>query len=198
MEREVAVDISARHVHLTRESADILFGEGYEFTEKKKIAVGALAEERLRVIGPKGEFSKVGILLPLRSETQVELSMTDTYALGITAPVRLSGDVKGSAGVTLAGPAGILELTEGVIVAKRHMHIGPNLAAECGLTNDSTVQVRIETEERSLIYDDVMVRICKPGKNEDIPSVHIDTDEGNAAGIKGHILGTMIFEKKDV
>lgn len=195
MECEVRIDVSARHVHLTRESVDVLFGKDYILTEKKKIAVGALANERLQLIGPKGTISNVGILLPLRGETQVELSMTDTYVLGISAPIRLSGDVVGSAGITLIGPKGTLELTEGAIVAKRHMHIGPKLAEACGLTDDDIVKIRIDSKNRAVIYDDVCVRICKPGKNEEIPSVHIDTDEGNAAGIHGNILGTMILEK---
>lgn len=196
MEIKVRIDISARHVHLTRESADALFGAGYELTEKKKIAVGALANERLTVIGPKGRIENVAILLPLRPETQVELAMTDAFKLGVKAPVRLSGDVAGAAPLTLAGPAGTLELGEGAIVAKRHVHIGPERAAACGLTNADTVQVRVETEERSLIFDDVAVRICKPGKNEEVPSVHIDTDEGNAAGISGWIEAVMLVPEK--
>lgn len=196
MEQKVQIDVSARHVHLTRESADTLFGKGYTLTEKKKIAVGALANERLRLVGPKGEFANVAILLPLRSETQVELSLTDTYILGISAPIRLSGDVAGSAGLTLVGPVGTLRLSEGAIVAKRHMHIGPKLATMCGVSNEDCVKIRIESEERTVVYDDVCVRICMPGKNEEIPSVHIDTDEGNAAGMKGSIVGTLIIERK--
>ena len=194
MKGEVRIDISARHVHLNRESVDILFGKDYVLTEKKKIAVGALANERLTLVGHKKEISNVGSLLPLRKETQVEISMTDSYALGVAAPVRLSGDVANSAGIVLVGPAGRLELAEGVIVAKRHLHIGPSLAAKYGLTDADSVKIRIESQERSVVYEDVCVRICKPGKNEEIPSVHLDTDEGNAAGIKGSAEGIMIIE----
>ena len=193
LEYEVKIDISARHVHLSEEDATILFGKGYELTEKKKIAVGALAKERVTLVGPKKKIENVGILLPFRKQTQVELSMTDTYALGIQAPIRLSGDISGSAPIKIVGPAGELQLQEGVIVAKRHVHIGPNLAKRYGLTTESSVRVAVKTPQRSIVFDDVNVRISKPGKNEEIPNVHLDTDEGNAAGIHGSEMGTLLI-----
>lgn len=188
------IDISARHVHLSEADATVLFGEGYELTEKKKIAVGALANERVTLVGPKNKIENVGILLPFRKQTQVELSMTDTYTLGVKAPIRLSGDVSASAPIKIIGPAGELDLQEGAIVAKRHMHIGPTLAEKYGLTNEDIVKIAVETSQRALIFDDVSVRISKPGKNEEIPNVHLDTDEGNAAAIRGSEVGTLIID----
>ena len=148
----------------------------------------------MTLVGPKHTIENVGILLPFRKQTQVELSMTDTYTLGVKAPVRLSGDIAASAPVKIVGPAGALDLQEGAIVAKRHMHIGPTLAEKYGLTNEDIVKIAVKTPQRALIFDDVSVRISKPGKNETIPNVHLDTDEGNAAGIRGSEMGTLIID----
>ncbi len=124
--KEVFVDISARHVHLTREDQDVLFGKGYELEVHKELAGGGgfASVEQIAVVGPRSTFPKVRILGPCRKQSQVELSKTDARALGVDAPVRLSGDLEGTPGIKLVGPAGELELKSGVIVAKRHIHIG--------------------------------------------------------------------------
>lgn len=191
--KEVFVDISARHIHLTREHQDILFGEGYELTPKKELyGTGGKAfasVEQIAIIGPKGRFDKVRILAPCRKETQIELSKTDARTLGIDAPVRLSGDVEGSASVKLVGPAGKIELEQGAIVAKRHLHLTPDKGEEWGLKHGDSVWVRVDTPERSIIFGDTEVRMMK---GEGLAFVHIDTDEANAAGMPGPMMGYIV------
>lgn len=191
MKKEVLVETSARHVHVTREALDILFGEGFELTHKKDLSQpGQFASnERVAVIGSKGQFPAVSILGPIRPDCQVELSLTDARSIGVDAPVRESGDIAGSGACKLVGPNGEVELKEGVIAAKRHIHATPEDAEKYGLEDKQIVSVKIESEGRSLIFDDVIVRVSP----KYALAMHIDTDESNAAcavpGLMGEILG---------
>ena len=188
---EVFIDISARHVHLTREDAEKLFGKGFELTPKKQLGGGFQAQEKVALVGPKSRIDNVSILGPFR-HTQVELALTDSRKLGIATPIRLSGDVRGSASITIVGPAGAIEIPEGAIAAKRHMHIGKNLADTLGITNDSVVKVRIQTPDRSLVFEDVPCRV-QPFDPVGPPAVvHLDTDEANAAGMTGPQMGEIV------
>ena len=190
MNRPVLIETSARHIHVSRRVLDILFGEGYELTNKKDLSQpGQYAcEERVQVIGPKGSFPAVSILGPVRPETQVELSAGDARSIGVKAPIRESGDLEGSGGCKLVGPKGEVELNDGVIIAKRHIHMTPADAEKYNLVDKQIVNVKVETDGRSLIFGDVIVRVS--------PSyalaMHIDTDESNAAscvpGMQGDIL----------
>ncbi|MBO4893466.1 MAG: phosphate propanoyltransferase [Clostridia bacterium] len=191
MKKEVLIETSARHVHVTREALDTLFGEGYELTKKKDLSQpGQFAcEERVAVIGPKGQFPAVSILGPIRPASQVELSLTDARSIGVTAPVRESGDIEGSGACKLVGPKGEVELECGVIAAKRHIHATPADAEKYGLKDKQIVKVKIDSAGgRSLIFDDVVVRVSE----KFALAMHIDTDESNAAvpapGAMGEIL----------
>ena len=188
MERFI-VEISARHIHVTKEQVAILFGEGHELTPKKALSQpGQFAcEEKLTIVGPRGEL-KASILGPERKEAQVELSLTDARTLGVEAKIRESGDIEGTAGIKLVGPCGEIELEKGVIAAKRHIHMTPADAANYGVSNGEIVNVKIETEGRSLVFGDTVVRV----RDDFALAMHIDTDEGNAAGIKGSALGEIV------
>ena len=184
------VETSARHVHLTQEHLEILFGNGYELTKKKSLSQpGQFAcEERVTVVGSKGEFKGISILGPVRKATQIELSATDARSIGITAPLRESGDVAGSGACKIIGPAGEIEITEGVIVAKRHIHATPAEAEKLGVKDGEVVSVKIDTDGRSLIFRDVVVRV-----NENYAlAMHIDTDESNAASCGREQYGEII------
>ena len=177
---KILIETSARHIHLSQEHLDILFGAGHELTKKKDLSQpGQYAcEERVTVVGPKKELKNVSILGPVRKGTQVELSLTDARSIGIAAPVRESGDVAGSAGCKLVGPAGEVELTEGVIAAKRHIHITPEDAQSFGVADKEIVKVKVDTCGRALVFDDVVVRVSPSFAT----AMHIDTDENNASG----------------
>ena len=177
---KVLIETSARHIHLTQEHVDILFGEGHQLTHKKDLSQpGQFAcEERVTVVGPKRELANVSILGPVRKASQVELSLTDSRSIGLAAPVRESGDIAGSAPCKLIGPKGEVELSEGVIVAKRHIHITPEDAQSFGVTDKEIVKVKADTDGRSLIFDDVVVRVSPSFAT----AMHIDTDESNACG----------------
>jgi len=166
------IETSARHIHLTQETLEKLFGEGYELTVRKPLSYpGQFASnERLTVVGPKKEMANVSILGPVRKMDQIELSATDARTL--------SGDVKGSGACKLVGPKGEVELTEGVIIAKRHLHITEADAAEMGVKNGEIIKVACGGEGRKLIFDDVVVRVNKDA----VTTMHIDTDESQAAG----------------
>ncbi|MDD4125189.1 MAG: phosphate propanoyltransferase [Eubacteriales bacterium] len=187
---KILVETSARHVHITAEALEILFGKGYSLTCKKKLTQpGQFAcEERIDVVGPKNTLKNVSILGPVRKANQVEVSLSDARTLGVEAPVRESGDVAGSAPVKLIGPKGEIELTEGCIVAKRHIHITPKEAEEFGLVNGQTVSVRLDDTARPLIFGDVVVRVS----DKFAPAMHIDTDESNAACAFGIVYGEII------
>lgn len=190
MEKTVLVETSARHVHVDRKTLDILFGEGYELTHKKDLSQpGQFAcEERIQVIGTKGSFPSVSILGPIRPNTQVELSAADARSIGVKAPVRESGDIAGSGACKLVGPKGEVEISEGVIVAKRHIHCTPEDAEKYGLSDKQVVSVKIDSAERSLVFGDVVVRVSP----KFALAMHIDTDESNAAGVTPGLMGEII------
>lgn len=174
---KVIVETSARHVHLTRKDVDILFGEGHQLTKKKDLSQpGQFAcEEKVKVIGERGSLT-ASILGPERSADQVELSLTDARTIGVKAPIRESGDIAGSGACRIEGPCGAIEISEGVIAAKRHIHLTPENAAEFGLADKQIVKVKVNGL-RPLIFDDVVVRVSP----KFAPAMHIDTDESNAA-----------------
>lgn len=190
MEKKVLVEVSARHVHVSREHLDILFGKGYELTVKKYLSQPGqyAANERVDVIGPKKELKNVSILGPIRNATQVEISLTDARSIGVLAPIRESGDTAKSAPCKIVGPNGEVELEEGVIVAKRHIHLTPEDAEKFGVKDKQIVSVKIDTDGRSSILGDVVIRV----RNDFASAMHIDTDEGNAVGINGEVFGTII------
>ncbi len=177
---KILVETSARHVHVTKEALETLFGAGYELTVKKMLSQpGQFASnERVTVVGPKKEMANVSILGPCRSANQVELSATDARSIGLDAPVRESGDIAGSAGCKLVGPAGEVEISEGVIVAKRHIHMTPADAQAAGVADKDVVKVACGGEGRKLVFDDVVIRV----RDDFATAMHIDTDESNAAG----------------
>jgi putative phosphotransacetylase len=191
MSNQVVVEISARHVHVSQADLETLFGEGYELTVKKMLSQPDqfACEERVRVVGTKGEFPAVSILGPVRKQTQVELSLTDARSIGVAAPVRESGDLEGSGSCKLVGPKGEIELTTGVIAAKRHIHATTKDAEEMGLTNGEIVSVEIPTSNgRNLTFGDVVVRVS----DSYALAMHIDTDEANAAGMAPNTIGTVV------
>src|SRR5574344_641643 len=180
MAKECLVETSARHVHVTQETLEKLFGEGYQLTVKKELSQpGQFASnERVTVVGPKKEIANVSILGPCRKLNQVELSATDARSIGIDAPIRESGDVAGSGACKLIGPKGEVELKEGVIVAKRHIHMTEKDAADFGVTNGEIVNVLIENGNgRKTIFGDTVIRVS----NSYALAMHVDTDESNAA-----------------
>ncbi len=191
MANQVLVEISARHVHVSQADLEVLFGKGYELTVKKMLSQpGQFAcEERVKVIGTKGEFPAVSILGPCRKATQVELSLTDARSIGVNAPVRESGDIEGSGTCKLVGPAGEVEIPCGVIAAKRHIHATTKDAEEMGLENGQIVSVEIPTSNgRNLTFGDVVVRVS----DSYALAMHIDTDEANAAGMAPNTMGIII------
>ena len=190
MEKTVLVETSARHVHVTKEALEVLFGEGYELTKKKDLSQpGQFAcNERVAVIGAKGQFPAVSILGPVRTATQVEISASDARTLGVAAPVRESGDIAGSAPCRLVGPKGEVEISEGVIVAKRHIHMTPADAENFGVKDKDVVSVKIDSPERSLVFGDVVVRVSE----KFALAMHIDTDESNAVLAPAGTMGTIV------
>lgn len=190
MAKTVLVETSARHVHVSQQDLETLFGKGYELTVKKMLSQpGQFAcEERVDVVGPKKTIKGVSILGPVRPDTQVELSLTDARSIGVAAPIRESGDIAGSGACKLVGPCGEVELAQGVIAAKRHIHMTPVDAQEFGLVDKQEVDVKITSEGRTLTFSDVVVRVS--------PSyalaMHIDTDESNAACAAPGTMGEVI------
>lgn len=190
MSKEFIVETSARHVHVTKETLEVLFGKGATLTKKKDLSQpGQFAcEERVTVVGPKKSLPNVSILGPERSANQVELSATDARSIGIVAPIRESGDVAGSGACKLIGPCGEVEISEGVIVAKRHIHLTPADAEELGIKDKDIVWVRVDTPERKAILGDVVVRVSEKFAR----AMHIDTDESNAIGAGRELKGTIV------
>ena len=190
MANQVLVETSARHVHVTQEDLETLFGKGYELTVKKSLSKpGQFAcNERVDVVGPKKTLTGVSILGPVRSATQVELSLTDARAIGVAAPIRESGDIEGSGACRLVGPKGEVELTQGVIAAKRHIHMTPADAEAFGLKDRDEVTVKIDSDGRSLTFGDVVVRVS----DRFALAMHIDTDESNAGCVAPGTMGTVI------
>ena len=192
MKKEVLVEISARHVHVTKETLETLFGAGHTLTNKKDLSQpGQYAcEERVTIVGPKKELANVSILGPERPATQVELSATDARSIGVGIAVRESGDIAGTPGCKIVGPCGEVEISEGVIVAKRHIHMVPETAEQLGLKNKDVVWVKVETDGRKAILGDVVVRVSETFAD----AMHIDTDESNAIAAGRELYGEIIKE----
>ena len=187
---KVLVETSARHIHLSREAVEALFGKGYELTKRKDLSQpGQFAcAEKLEVVGPKGKL-KASILGPERPSSQVELSLTDARTVGLSAPIRESGDIAGTPGCKLVNPdnGNEYEISEGVIAAKRHIHLTPDAAKEFGVSDKEIVSVKIESE-RTTVFGDVVIRVSE----KFAPAMHIDTDEANAACAFGEVYGTIV------
>jgi len=190
MDNKILVETSARHIHVTASDLEKLYGKGAALTVKKYLSQpGEFAsEERLTVVGPKGQIAGVSILGPVRTATQVEISLTDARSLGIAAPVRESGDVTGAPGCKLIGPAGEIELAEGVIAAKRHVHFSEEEAKAFGVANKQVIHVKIATTDRTTVFGDVVARVSEKFSL----AMHIDTDESNAAGVSGVVYGEIV------
>lgn len=187
---KIMVETSARHIHVTKEVLEILFGKDASLTKKKDLSQpGQFAcVEKVTVVGPRGEMN-MSILGPERSATQIEVSLTDARKLGIAAPVRESGDIEGTPGCKLIGPKGECTIDRGVIAAKRHIHLTPKDAENFGLQDKQIVSVKVgQPDSRSLIFGDVVVRVSE----KFAPAMHIDTDESNAAGLTGTVDGEII------
>ena len=186
------VETSARHVHVTQETLEILFGAGHTLTPIKNLSQpGQFAsEEQVDVVGPKNTIKRVRILGPVRPENQVELALTDARSIGVTAPVRESGDVAGSGACKLVGPCGEVELAQGVIAAKRHIHMTPADAEQFGVKDKDVVSVKIipPVKGRELVFGEVVVRVSPKFSL----AMHIDTDESNAACAVNGTMGEMI------
>lgn len=183
----IELEASGRHVHVTPTQAQALFG--HPLTPKRPLSQPGqyLANERVTVIGPKGEFRNVAVLGPERKEAQVEVSLTDARALGVEAPVRLSGSVQGTPGAVLEGPKGRVELWQGVIAAQRHIHLTPEDAARFGVKDKQVVKLKTYTS-RPCIFEDVAVRVSP----EFASYVHLDYDEANACGFQKGDLGRIL------
>lgn len=191
MAKEFIVETSARHVHVTKETLEILFGKGYELTVKKDLSQpGQFASnERVTVVGTKKELAGVSILGPCRKADQVEISLTDARSIGVDAPIRESGDTKGSGACKLVGPCGEVELSEGVIAAKRHIHMTTKDAEEFGVTNGQIVEVLVDCGTgRKTVFGDTVVRVS----DSYALAMHIDTDESNAAACGRNVTGVIV------
>ncbi len=187
---KILVEVSARHIHLSRKDMDILFGEGSELHPIKDLSQPGqyASDEKVKLVGPKST-STVRVLGPLRKETQVELSLTDARTLGVKAMIRESGDLEGTTGgLKLVGPCGELDLEKGVIAAKRHIHMTPADAANYGVGNGDIVAVKVVTDGRTTVFGDTVIRVSESYSL----AMHIDTDEANAAGIAGTAAGEIV------
>ncbi|WP_124101228.1 phosphate propanoyltransferase [Ruminococcus sp. Marseille-P6503] len=190
MSKKFIVETSARHVHVTQEDLETLFGKGAKLTHKKDLSQpGQFAcEERVTVVGPKKELANVSILGPVRPATQVELSATDARSIGIAAPVRESGELDGSGACKIVGPCGEVEISQGVIIAKRHIHMTPADAEDFGVKDKQIVSVKIESAERTAVLCDTVVRVSE----KYALAMHIDTDESNAVGASRDQTGEIV------
>ncbi len=187
---KIMVETSARHIHLTQEDLETLFGKDVQLTPKKALSqVGQFAcAEKVEIVGPKSSI-KMSILGPVRPETQIELSKTEARTIGIDAPTRMSGELAGTPGCKVIGPKGEITLDHGVVVAKRHAHFTPEQAVEFGVKDGQNIQIKLNYNERALIFGDVIARVSKTAGL----AVHIDTDEANAAGLPGTVDGEVIL-----
>lgn len=187
---EIVAGVSNRHIHLSQEHVELLFGQPYEYKLLKMLMQpGQYAcEETVTITGPKGSMERIRILGPIRSKTQLEISKTDCFALGIDAPVRMSGDIEGTPGIEVTGPHGQITLTEGVIIAARHVHLHPKTASLWGVNHMDKIAVK-STGTRTAILENVICRVSEQYVDE----LHVDTDEANAAGIRnGDIVKVML------
>ncbi len=192
MSNKILIETSARHVHVSAEALEVLFGKSAELTKKKDLSQpGQYAcEERVTIVGPKKQLANVSILGPVRPATQVELSATDARSIGVPVVIRESGDIAGTPGCKIIGPAGEIEISEGVIVAKRHIHMIPETAEKLGLKNKDIVWVKAETDGRTALLGDVVVRVSETFAD----AMHIDTDESNAICAAPGMFGEIIKE----
>ena len=183
----VPVEASGRHVHVTKEQALILFG--HDLSQKRPLSQPGqyLSHQRVTLVGPKGELDRVAVLGPVRPEAQVEVSLTDARVLGIDPPIRPSGQVAGSPGITLKGPLGTVQLTQGVMVAQRHIHLNPQQARGFGVQDKQVVRLQVLTD-RPVIFEDVLVRV----NSQYEAAVHLDYDEANACNLKPGDLGRIL------
>lgn len=186
---EVKIGLSNKHLHLSQADLETLFGKGYELTPTKPLVQPGqfAAEEKVDIVGPKKTLSGIRVLGPVRPETQVELALTDARTIGIKAPVRESGKLEGTPGCKLVGPCGEVELDHGVIAALRHVHLNDKQAEEAGVKDGDVVSIKI-AGDRGLVFDNVLVRAGSKHEKE----VHLDTDEGNAAGCGPDSVCTII------
>ncbi|MCK4666699.1 phosphate propanoyltransferase [Candidatus Dependentiae bacterium] len=186
----VPAEISGRHIHISRGDLDILFGSGYQLKKLKDLSQPNqfASEETVRLIGSKRVLEKVRILGPCRSHTQVEISKTDAFYIGIKPVIRISGDIEGTPGILIIGPCGFVSLSCGVIISKRHLHIESELASSWGLKANDLVRIRV-SGERPLIFEEVLVRCGSAHKL----ALHFDTDEGNAANLKNGELVELLI-----
>lgn len=189
-ETRIPIEISARHVHLSKHLVDVLFGKNYKLTPVRTLSQPTefLAEERVSVVGPREILHNVAILGPTRAHTQVEISLTDARKIGLNPPVRESGDHAGSAKCRLVGPRGEYDLADGVIIARRHLHLNHQEAEKLGVKNGDVVSVATKNSLRPVIFEDTLVRV----KDSFSLSMHVDTDEGNAAGLTPDSYGVII------
>lgn len=185
----VEIEVSAKHVHLTQEHVEVLFGKGAKLEEVRPLSQPGqyLSAQRVRLVGPKGTMERVAVLGPVRSATQVELSKSDCVALGVTAPKRESGDLAGSGAIRIEGPCGALDLKEGAIIAANHIHVTAPDSVKLNLKDKERVAVEV-ISDRPVIFNDVIIRVSEKFSCR----MHIDFDEANAAGVKGFTLGRII------
>ena len=184
----ILIEGSGRHIHVSREDLDVLFGKGFELEKKKDLSQpGQFAtNQKVELVGPKGSIKGVSILGPCRKESQVEISYTDARILGLSPQIRESGDLSGTDGCTIVGPAGQVELKQGVIVAKRHLHLTPETAQRYGIADRQIVRVRVEGP-RAMVMDEVVARVSPDYAD----AMHVDYDELNAAALFGTVYGTV-------
>lgn len=187
---KILIEVSARHVHVTTEDLETLFGKGYQLTPKKDLSQPGqyAAAERVDLVGPRSTLKNVSILGPVRAASQVEVSMSDARTLGLNPSIRESGNIDGTIGVQLVGPAGSVTLDKGLIVAKRHVHLTPEAAEAQGVVNGQVVEIKVQTDDRSMTFGDVVIRVSE----KFAPAMHIDTDEANAAGITSTAWGEIV------
>ena len=187
---KILIEVSARHVHVTTEDLETLFGKGYQLTPKKDLSQPGqyAAAERVDLVGPRSNIKNVSILGPVRAASQVEVSMSDARTLGLNPSIRESGNIDGTIGVQLVGPAGTVTLEKGLIVAKRHVHLTPEAAEAQGVVNGQVVEIKVHTDDRSMTFGDVVIRVSE----KFAPAMHIDTDEANAAGITSTAWGEIV------
>lgn len=189
MSYKAPIGLSNKHLHLSQADLETLFGKGHELHPTKPLKQpGQFAcDEKVDIVGPKKTLAAIRVLGPVRKETQIELALTDARTIGIAAPVRESGKLEGTPGVKLVGPAGEVELDHGVIAALRHIHLSAEQAAEAGVKDKDIVSIRVEGE-RGLVFDNVLVRAGEGHECE----IHLDTDEGNAAGLGNDAYGEIV------
>ena len=193
MSKFARIGISARHIHLSREHVEILFGQGYQLKVLKPVYQPGqyAAAETVDIVSAKTTCKNVRVLGPERTQTQIEISLTDAMKLGISVPVRDSGDIKGSPGITVVGPQGMVVLSKGVIAAWRHVHMSPKEAMEQGVKDRDFIQLRCSQSQRSLLFDKVLVRVG----DDFLLEAHIDTDEANAAMLSNGDMVEIVIGK---